>query len=481
MRSTFGGIETSLRGLRAQQLALDLTGHNISNANTPGYSRQIAGMTATDPYAVPTMNRNAIAGQIGTGVMVDQIRRMRDEFVDRRTQFESASLGYWDARQRNFDQLEVTMAEPADLKTGSASIGSQLNEFWDALQKLGNANRPDNAAVRSVVREKAINLCDTIRSTYNQLKTLQQDLNTEIGVRVGRVNSLAQQIAGLNGEIAKVVAMGDHPNDLLDNREDLVTKLSKLTAISVQSDELNRYSINISGMMLVNGDASFALETVANANGMYKAVWAYNQQPVNFSDGEIKGLMEMRDVEVPYYMKALDEFTETLVTAFNDQHELGYGLDGLDGRRFFEAGSDASNITLDAAILDSVNGLNAIAASLSADPQAVGNGENALALANLIKNQPFAALGGASLSDFYGGLIAKLGVDAEKAKVTHANQKTLIGHLQNMQESVAGVSLDEEMANMIKFQNAYNAAARMMTAIDETLDKLINGTGIVGR
>ncbi|HBT18197.1 MAG TPA: flagellar hook-associated protein FlgK, partial [Firmicutes bacterium] len=125
MRSTFGGIETSLRGLRAQQLALDLTGHNISNANTPGYSRQIAGMTATDPYAVPTMNRNAIAGQIGTGVMVDQIRRMRDEFVDRRTQFESASLGYWDARQRNFDQLEVTMAEPADLETG-ASIGSQL-------------------------------------------------------------------------------------------------------------------------------------------------------------------------------------------------------------------------------------------------------------------------------------------------------------------------------------------------------------------
>ena len=366
----------------------------------------------------------------------------------------------------------------ANTDTG-ASIGFQLNEFWSALQQLGNANRPDNAAVRSVVREKAINLCDTIRSTYNQLKTLQQDLNTEIGVRVGRVNSLAQQIAGLNGEIAKVVAMGDHPNDLLDHREVLVTELSKLTAISVQSDELNRYSINISGMMLVNGDASFALETVANANGMYKAVWAYNQQPVNFSDGEIKGLMEMRDVEVPYYMKALDEFTETLVTAFNAQHELGYGLDATStGNLFFKAGSDASNITLDDIILDPVNGLNNIAASLNGE---VGNGENALKLAGIIKDEPLMNGGTTSLSDFYGGLIAKLGVDAEKAKVTHANQKTLIGHLQNMQESVAGVSLDEEMANMIKFQNAYNAAARMMTAIDETLDKLINGTGIVGR
>ena len=479
MRSTFGGIETSLRGLRAQQLALDVTGHNISNANTPGYTRQVADMKATAPYAVPTMNRLNVAGQIGTGVAVTQIQRMRDQFVDRRTQYENASLGYWDARQRSFDHLEVTLAEPTELDTG-ASIGFQLNEFWSALQQLGNANRPDNVAVRSVVREKANNLCDTIRSTYNQLTALQDDVNAELAVRIGRINTLAGQIAGLNGEIAKISAVGDMPNDLMDQREVLVAELSKMTSIAIQSDELNRYSISISGMLLVTGDKDYSMETAVNGDGFYDVVWSHNGRAVDFTTGEIKGLIEMRDKEIKHYIDAIDQLAETLVQAFNGQHQLGRDLDGALGGDFFKAGSDASNIALDDAIL-AADGLNKIAASLSSDPGAVGNGENALALAKLLKNQTFPSLGGNTISDYYDSLIAKLGVDAEKAKVTYANQQTLVGHLSNMQESVAGVSLDEEMANLIRFQNSYNAAARMMTAIDETLDKLINGTGIVGR
>lgn len=475
MRSTFGGIETSLRALRAQQMALEITGHNISNANTKGYSRQIADMSATDPYAVPTMNRLLVAGQIGTGVEIAQIRRMRDQFVDRRTQYESAALGYWDAKQRNFDQLEVTMAEPAGLE-GGASISAQLNEFWNALQELGNANRPDNPAVRSVVREKANNLCDTIRSTYNQLETLQQDLNTEIDVRVGRINTLAQQIAEMNGEIAKVVAHGDQPNDLFDRREVLVTELAKLTKISVQSDDLNRYNINISGSILVSQDKSFAMETQVNEDGLYDVVWA-NKQKVNFTDGEVKGLIEMRDEETQYYIDSLNEFTETLVEEFNAQHESGSGLDGSTGHRFFAEGSNAATIALDAEILDPEHGLNKIAASANGE---VGNGENALELADLIKNKPLMNDGTTSLSDYYGSLIAKLGIDAEKAQVTFSNKETMVNHLHNLQESVAGVSLDEEMANMLKFQNAYNAAARLLTTVDQILDKLINGTGIVG-
>ena len=476
MRSTFGGIETSLRGLRAQQLALDVTGHNISNANTPGYTRQVADMKATAPYAVPTMNRLNVAGQIGTGVAVTQIQRMRDQFVDRRTQYENASLGYWDARQRSFDHLEVTLAEPTELDTG-ASIGFQLNEFWSALQQLGNANRPDNVAVRSVVREKANNLCDTIRSTYNQLTALQDDVNAELAVRIGRINTLAGQIAGLNGEIAKISAVGDAPNDLMDQREVLVAELSKMTSIAIQSDELNRYSISISGMLLVTGDKDYSMETAVNGDGFYDVVWSHNGRAVDFTTGEIKGLIEMRDEEIKHYIDSIDQLAETLVTEFNLQHRAGYGLDASHDVNFFKPGTRAADITLDDAIL-AADGLNRIAASLNGE---VGNGENALALAKLLKNQTFPSLGGNTMSDYYDSLIAKLGVDAEKAKVTYANQQTLVGHLSNMQESVAGVSLDEEMANLIRFQNSYNAAARMMTAIDETLDKLINGTGIVGR
>ena len=187
----------------------------------------------------------------------------------------------------------------------------------------------------------------------------------------------------------------------------------------------------------------------------------------------------MRDVEVQYYVDSLNDFATTLITAFNNQHSLGTDLDGNTGNNFF-AGTGAADITLDNAILAD-DGLRRIAAALITGPwdNQVGNGDNALELARVLKEVPL--INGNTLSDFYDSLIAKLGVDAEKAKVTHDNQKTLVGHLKNMQESVAGVSLDEEMANLIKFQNAYNAAARMMTAIDEVLDRLINGTGIVGR
>src|SRR5690606_24594495 len=323
MRSTFGGIETMLRGLRAQQLALDTTGHNISNANTPGYSRQTVDMTATDPYAVPTMNRYQIAGQIGTGVTVTQIRRLRDLFVDRRTQYENAALGYWDARQRNFSHLEVTLAEPAELDTGS-SIGYHLYEFWSALQQLGNANRADNIAVRSVVREKANNLCDSIRSTYRQLTTLQKDLSAEIAVKIGRINSLADQIAGLNAEIAKITAVGDNPNDLLDKREVLVGELSTLVSISIQSDERSQYNISIAGMLLVAGDMSCHMDVLDDG----RIVWAHNGLDVQFTNGEIRGLLEMRDVEVQYYVDSLNDFATTLITAFNNQHSLGTDLDG---------------------------------------------------------------------------------------------------------------------------------------------------------
>ncbi|HEY8392430.1 MAG TPA: flagellar hook-associated protein FlgK [Capillibacterium sp.] len=481
MRSTFGSIETSLRGLRAQQLALETTGHNISNANTPGYSRQVVEMRASAPYTVPTMNRNTIAGQIGTGVTVTQIRRMRDQFVDRRTQYENATLGYWDARQNAFSHIEVIMAEPTDLEKG-ASVGYYLNEFWSALQQLGNANRADNEAVRSVVREKASNLCDTIRGTYRQLVALREDLNAEINVKVGRVNALAAEIAGLNAEIAKVTGVGDQPNDLMDQREVLVGELSNLVSVNIQTDDLNRYTISINGMLLVSGDSFYTMETrintdpSSNKNGLYDVVWSYNKQEVQFTNGALKGLFEMRDEEVRHYMDSLNTFAQTLITEFNNQHRAGYGLDGSHDISFF-SGTGAADIALDAAILDPVVGLKRIAASANGE---VGNGENALRLAQLIKEDSFPVLGDTTLSDYYDSLIAKLGVDAEKAQNTYDNQKTLIGHLKTMQEAVAGVSLDEELANLIKFQNSYNAAARMMTAIDELLDKLINGTGIVG-
>lgn len=470
MRSTFGGLETGLRSLRAHQMALDITGQNIANADTPGYSRQVANLTATAPYTLPSLQRTTTAGQMGTGVEVARIQRMRDEFIDVQIRHESSAQGRWKARQSTLEQLEVILNEPSE-----EGIAAYLHKFWSALQEL--ADRPDDPAIRQVLYETAVSFTDIIRQTHSQLKTLQQDLDQQAQIIGERINSLAQQIAAVNEEIGKVTSVGDDPNDLLDKREVLVRELAELTNIEVQTDHMNRYTITISGSLLVSGDRANSLAFVENPgrNGMIDVVWAETGTAVDLRGGELKGLLEMRDIETAYYLDALNDFASTLITEFNAVHRSGYGLNGSTGLNFF-SGNDASDIRIE------ITNLNNIAASIDLGGMgAPGNGENALALAGVIKTEFLMNNGTATLSDYYESIVVKLGVDAEKANTMMENKKALLHHLQNRQESVAGVSLDEEMVNMIKFQNSYNAASRLITAIDEMLETLITRTGIVGR
>lgn len=459
--------------MRAHQMALDITGHNIANADTPGYSRQVANLTATAPYTLPSLQRTTTAGQMGTGVEVARIQRMRDEFIDVQIRHESSAQGRWKARQSTLEQLEVILNEPSE-----EGIAAYLHKFWSALQEL--ADRPDDPAIRQVLYETAVSFTDLIRQTHSQLKTLQRDLDQQAQIIGERINSLAQQIAAVNEEIGKVISVGDDPNDLLDKREVLVRELAGLTNIEVQTDHMNRYIITISGSLLVSGDRANSLAFVENPdhNGLVDVVWAETGTVVDLRDGELKGLLEMRDLEVAYYLDALNAFASTLITEFNAVHRSGYGLSGSTGLNFF-SGNDASDIRIDPAITID---LNNIAASVDlGGVGAPGNGENALALGGVIKTAFLMNNGTATLSDFYESIIVKLGVDAEKANTMLENKKALLHHLQKRQESVAGVSLDEEMVNMIKFQNSYNAASRLITAIDEMLETLITRTGIVGR
>ncbi|HHU83238.1 MAG TPA: flagellar hook-associated protein FlgK [Firmicutes bacterium] len=474
MRSTFGGLEVGLRALRAQQLALEITGHNIANADTPGYSRQVANLTATRPYTIPSFQRPATAGQIGTGVEVAEILRMRDEFVDVQIRKESTNQGQWKARQSNLEQLEVILNEPSD-----EGIAAHLNKFWKNLQEL--SFRPEDMAIRSVIQQTGIVFTDMLRHTYSQLQTLQRDIDGQVKIIGGRINSLAQQIAALNDEIGKVTAVGDNPNDLLDKRELLVQELAGLTNISVQTDHLQRYTITISGSLLVSGDHSNSLDFVANPEreGLVDVVWAETGHRVDLRGGELKGLLEMRDEEVAFNMNALNEFAATLIEEFNQVHAAGYGLNGSHNLAFF-SGTGAYDIGI---TIEIMNDLNNIAASIDVGggAGAPGNGDNAIRLAKVLNNDFLMNNGTATLTDYYETLIVRLGINAEKANTMLENKNALIHHLQNRQESVAGVSLDEEMVNLIKFQNSYSAASRMITAVDEMLQILIANTGIVGR
>lgn len=478
MGSTFGSLETGVRALRAHQLALQTTGQNISNADTPGYSRQIAILQATTPYTYPGLNREGSAGQIGTGVEVTEIQRMRDEFIDYQMRDETSLKGRWQMRQKTLEQMEVVFNEPSD-----TAVSTRLGQFWDSLQEL--ATRSDDSSVRATVRENAIVFTETVKHTYNQLTELQADLDEEVEVFTGKVNTLATQIAALNDVITKVKGTNQAPNDLFDQRELLVQNLADLVDIGVHNDSLGRYTISLGGTLLVAGDKTSRLKVQKDFDnqGMNKVVWEKNGVGATINNGQIQGLIEMRDEELQGYIDSLNDFTSSLIERFNEVHRAGFGMYDSSGNNFF-TGTDASDVGVNPLIVENLNiiaGSVDISEGVGLPRGAAGNGENAINLAHVISRELLLGGGSVTLSEYYNGLVAKLGIDAEKANSTTNNQVTLINYLADRQESISGVSMDEEMANMIKFQNAYNASARYVTTIDEMLERLINGVGLVGR
>ncbi len=483
MRSTFFGIQTGLRGLMAQQRALDTTGHNITNANTPGYSRQVTNLATTSPYTVPSFGRPAAAGQIGTGVTADAVERMRSAFLDDQIRNESETLGYWAAQSETLTQVEGILGEPSD--TG---LSNALDVFWKSMQDL--SLHPESMPIRTIVRQRGVELADMIQHTYTQLNDTQKSVDQAITLKVDEINGIAQQIADLNDQISKAVGVGLQPNDLLDRRDLLVTKLSKMVNISTFNGENGAVTVNIGGISLVAGEQAHKLTTVPNAlnGGLVDVRWADFQDPssppdllpADVTNGELKGMLDVRDVKLAGYMSQLNDLAAGLITNVNAQHAgpAGFDLNGNPGGAFF-AGTDASNIAVDPAIMAGDPGLRLIAASSSATG-VPGDGSNALKIAQL--NQAKIMNGGtATYSEFLGAMVSNLGVDSDQAKTMETNQTTLIDHLTKQSESIAGVSLDEEAANMIKFQHGYDAAARVITTMDEMLDVIINSMGVVGR
>lgn len=473
--SPFFGIDVGLTALQAQQRALEVTAHNIANVNTPGYSRQRLDLTASDPYTVPSaMRPGGVPGQVGTGVSQEAIERFHDNFLDGQFRNENSSLGYWDHRAEVLHEIEGVFTEPSD-----AGIRSVLGKFWDSLQGL--ANDPSSYAARALVRQAGVAVADAFNHTYRQLTDLRNNLQQAAETKIGEVNVMASQIALLNNQISQAKSVGDNPNDLMDKRDTLLDGLSKDVGIRTQESQDGSVSVFLGGVPLVEG---FANHTLSIGNSVTDPVmWDHIQQPATITGGELYSILNLRDQGVPEYMTQLDHLAYTMATAFNTQHVAGYDANAQPGTPFFvgvstETGS-AANLQVNPTITgDAVNGVNLIAAAQSVNPgppptPRPDDGSNAQALADSIKNGPS--------DDLYQAIISGLGVDGQEADRMGGNQQTLLQAINNQRDSVSGVSLDEEMAQMIKFQQGYAAAARMITAVDQMLDTIINNLGVVGR
>lgn len=493
MRTTFSGVYIALRALQAQQVSLDITGHNVANANNPNYSRQTALHTATNPHPTPMMGYTPSNGQMGTGVQVSQIVRMRDSFVDMRLRQQLQNRNYWATLEEGLRQVELFFNEPSE-----NSIHYALDQLWDCLQDL--SRDPELMAVREVVVQRAELLVEAIRGTRGQLQRLSENINDNIPTKVDEVNILAQRLADLNDEIGKVSATGSLPNDLLDARDAILEQLSSLVNIEITEDHANMVGVTIGGTTLVHRSTAYKLnvrDQISTGSSTYsrkEIYWESTKGTADITSGEIGGMLHLRDDLLQDSIDKLDEWTRDFVAAFNSIHAQGFDLEGNGGEdpnasgfpqfKFFTfdlpdpnldpVPSAAMNIRVNAEIIEDVSRIRA--SSLGG---ARGNGENALRLASLRHDPPEGST--STIGDDYNAIISSIGVKTQEAIRMTENQVVLENHLLNLKESISGVSLDEEMANMIRFQHAYNAAARMMTAVDETLDVIINRLGIVGR
>jgi len=625
MQSTFSGIELGKRSLFAQNRGLQTVGHNLSNASVDGYSRQRVELTPTDPLYRPQLNRAETPGQIGQGVDIARVERIKDMLLEGRIVAQASGEGYWTSRDKYVLMLEQVYNEPADV-----SVRNLMDKFWDSWQELSLF--PEQLAARQSVLSRGTALVEGIQLRYQELEQIRSTLEDEVNIAVDEVNQLTTEIAMLNEEIVKSRAAGDNPNDWLDRRDLLVEDLAGYIDITINTSDADEFNIHTGGYQLVQGSVAHKFETVGDRNneGFSSVIWAEGGETARFADGKLAALLELRDVDVRGQIQSLDNMAANFVDLVNEIHSRGYGLDGERGRDFFvqhpfvnnvlgnydRTGSGefdstyiyrltggnaldpqqqiglAGTLTLSApgglvavdyqptdTVGDLINRINysssevvarldgeghltlkgtpsqsledpdfviryvedsgqfltgyagllqnsgpvgaftweqpnavsvlrldgpafslaplahpsgwiAINPELQAQPAAIaasngtagrpgepGDGSAALEIAS-IRNTPVMVGQIYSFDDYFADTVADVALKGEEARIALATQNAIMKDLRDTRESISGVNIDEELAQMIKFQHGYSAAARFVSTIDEMLDTIINRMGV---
>ncbi|OAT80373.1 flagellar hook-associated protein FlgK [Desulfotomaculum copahuensis] len=498
MLSTFFGLEIARRALNAEQAATDVTGHNIANASAPGYSRQRADQVASDPYTIPSLGSPVMAQQVGTGVMVSQIERIRDSFLDGQYREQNSLQGQYQIISQTLNEVQTIFLDPS-----ANGLNPVLDNFFNSWQEL--SKNAESMPIRTSLLGSAETLCATFNNISSQLKTAEDNLaatspgpspGTDLLVAdVNKVNKIASQINDLNTQIIKIKGMGEQPNDLLDQRDNLLDQLSQLMNITVtqESNDGIKVTFGSANATLITTTASATVNTLSatatlSAGGALTISYhLYNPSNNITASGSISNTGgELTGIENAYeniisYQQNMDKLAKTLISAVNYLHaKNGLTLKvsaggtitvGSAGGTFF-TGSAAGNIQVNAQLLTYPNLV--AAASAGATTSAIGSAGNALAMANL---QNSAILNGATFDGYYQSIVTGIGSDTQRNSQLAANQQTLVDQVNNLRQSVSGVNMDEEMTNLMQYQHGYQAAARLVTVLDDMLDTLINKMG----
>ncbi len=446
------GLEIARKALSAYQLAISVYGNNIANVDTPGFSRRRPGLTESEAFELSF-------GRIGLGVTTATILRMRDVFLDSSYRNATASYARYQSLEQTLSEVEMAIGEPSDV-----SLGSFLQEFWDAWQEL--ANEPESATSREMVIGKANSLCEAFHRLAGSLNEIRQNLDSEIEGQVDRINSLASRIAYLNKQIVRAECGGREASDLRDKRDQLLDELSEIVDIKTFESHDGAVAVKIGSEALVERGNSFRVnvtERVSRDLVVHDLVIGNADHRLKINGGKLAGLIESRDEVIPGYLEKLNYMAKTLVEKVNEVHEAGYGLDGTSGIDFFEPDNiTAATISISEDVL---NDPRLIAASNDGTP---GNADNALAIAGLRLEGIFGSEG-ATAEEYYSSIVGDIGIASSRASNQREAQGLLVSEIDNRRESVKGVSLDEEMTNLVASQHAYQAAVKLVGVIDNLM------------
>jgi len=339
MNSTFMGLEIGKRGLMSHQQALHVTGHNISNAENEEYSRQRVVINSADPLYVPALNRSNAAGNMGQGSVVTSVERVRNAFIDDRIITEKNTMGYWKSKNDFIYQVETIYNEPSD-----QSIRSRMDQLWRSWEEL--SKYPEERSTREVVKEKAVNLSNEVNLVYRQLYDLRLNANRQVAHRVDQVNMYGRSIRDLNERILKSEALGDNPNDLKDRRDALIEKLSEIVNISVGRSDKDETIVYIGSENLIQGEVFRPLEAKMDPenNGMFKVLWKQTGTSVDIRNGELAGLIEVRDRIIRENINDINIFAVNLTDMTNEVHRDGFSRRGETNIDFFQHLSISDNV-----------------------------------------------------------------------------------------------------------------------------------------
>ena len=498
----FMGMYTAQNAIMAAQMALNTVNHNISNANTEGFSRQRIELVQARAYTDPSLlGQTLSSGQVGMGVNVEGIERSRDAFLDGQFRYESSRFNSNTTYNDALSQIDGIMGEPSDTGANQA-----MQDFFASLQQL--SINPQDLATRQNVIQSAVSMVTVFQQQAYQLQQLQYNLvgnpaqpasidASQLGVSVSNANNLLTGIADLNRQILNITAAGATPNDLLDKRDMMLDELSEYVNIDVTHIENNQIQVRVANQLMIDGvTLEDTLQTTINPGPAPDP----NAQPVfvetvsggvdiintaapnQLTAGKIRGLINVAGSD-PYQttvwgtITELDTLLTTVIDEVNTLHLAGRDITGttptdplFEPNPVSATGLNIFDIEVNANVAANPNLI--AAASGSGTFLGPGDGSNALDMAKLL-NTAQAALGGNTFAGEFNGIISKLGVDSNSILNRAESQSGLMDQLLSRRESISGVNIDQEMVDMLRFQRAFEASSKILSILNQLTDTII--------